>query len=260
VHEEGEVAVRCVGLNCSAQVREKIKHFASRAAMDIEGLGEKNVELLYEKGLIKSFTDIYKLKKKGLVHLPRFAERSADNLINAIEQSKKTTLAKFIYEIGIRHFGEYGSRLIARNFKRLEDLYNVKPEKLLDIKQMGEKIAEAVTDFFSDEKNIQALKTLIKMGIVIDNPDYEKTSKVKRPFDGLTFVITGTMPLPRNEIENFIEKQGGHAASSVSQKTDYVVAGENPGSKLDKAKKLGVKIISHDELLKLSKTEQGLLF
>ena len=146
--EEGEVAFRCIGLNCSAQVQERIKHYTSRAAMDIEGLGEKNVELLYSKGLIRHFADIYRLKRQDLLELPRFAEKSADNLIDAIKKSKKTTLARFLYSLGILHAGEYTAKLLAGNFKSLENLYNVKPEKIINIKQMGKKIAYSISQFF----------------------------------------------------------------------------------------------------------------
>jgi DNA ligase (NAD+) len=253
VREEGEVAVRCVGLDCPAQVREKIHHFTSRGAMDIEGLGEKNVELLYQNNLVKTFTDIYRLRKDDLINLPRFAEKSASNLINAIERSKKTTLARFLYALGIWHVGEYVARLIAKNFKTLEDLYHIKAEKLTEIKQMGETIAASVAEFFNDEKNIKTLEKLKEMGIELTNPDYEKGTKKKRALEGLTFVITGTLPVPRAEAEEFIGKNGGHAASSVSKKTDYVVLGENPGSKAEKARELGVKTVSYDELLELVK-------
>jgi DNA ligase (NAD+) len=252
VREEGEVAARCIGLNCPAQVQERIRHFASRGAMDIEGLGEKNVELLYSKGLINHFIDIYKLKKEDLLNLPRFAEKSAQNLIEAIERSKNTTLSRFLYALGILHVGEYAAKILSKNFERLEDLYNIQPERITDIRQMGEKIARSISDFFNDPENLKTLKTLIKsLGLKISNPDFETKKKEKLPFDGLTFVITGTLPKPRNEVESMIESLGGHASSSISKSTDYLIVGEEPGSKLQKAEALGVKRISYDELLKL---------
>ncbi len=253
VREEGEVAYRCIGLNCAAQVLEKIIHYASRGAMDIEHLGEKNVELLYAKGLIRHFVDLYKLRKEQLLELPRFAEKSAQNLIDAIERSKKNTLARFLYALGILHVGEYAARLLARNFEGLEDLYNIKPSRILEIKQMGEKLADSISGFFSVKENIQTLETLKKMGLKIANPDFEgaRAKKEKRPFDGLTFVITGTLSRPRSEMEEIIERMGGHAAGSVSRNTSYVLAGKEAGSKLDKAKALGVKIIDEDEFLKM---------
>ncbi len=253
VREEGEVAYRCIGLNCAAQVLEKIIHYASRGAMDIEHLGEKNVELLYARGLIRHFVDLYKLRKKQLLELPRFAEKSAQNLIDAIETSKKNTLARFLYALGILHVGEYAARLLARNFERLEDLYNIKPSRILEIKQMGEKLADSISCFFSVKENIQTLEALKEMGLKIANPDFEGagTKKEKRPFDGLTFVITGTLSRPRSEMEEIIERMGGHAAGSVSKNTSYVLAGKEGGGKLDKAKALGVKIIDENEFLKM---------
>ncbi len=255
VREEGEVAVRCVGLNCPAQVMERIRHFASRDAMDIEGLGEKNVELLYEKGLIRHFVDLYRLKKEDLLGLPRFAEKSAQNLINAIERSKKTTLARFLYAIGILHVGEFTAKLIAKHFRKLEDLYSISPDKLSSIPQIGDKIARAVSEFFNDKENINTLETLKKLGLSITNPDYEGDRKpLKRPLEGLTFVITGTLPRPRKEVEEMIEAAGGHASSSVSKSTSYLVVGEAPGSKLEKARSLGVKTITYDDLMEMLKS------
>jgi DNA ligase (NAD+) len=249
--EEGEVAYRCIGLNCAAQVQQRIGHYVSRAAMDIEGLGEKNVELLYTKGLIKHFVDIYKLKKEDLLALPRFAEKSAQNLIDAIEKSKHTTLARFLYSLGILHVGEHASKLLAGNFKDIEDLYRIKPEEITGIKQMGEKIAGSIAGFFNDPENLHTLKTLNSMGIKISNPDFKKDKTEKRPLEGLAFVITGTLPKSRDEVKELIENLGGHTSGAVSKKTDFLVMGEEAGSKLRKARSLGVNIISYEELLKI---------
>jgi DNA ligase (NAD+) len=251
VREKGEVAVRCIGLNCAAQVQERIIHFASRGAMDIEGLGEKNVELFYSKGLVHNFVDVYKLKKEELLSLPRFAEKSAQNLIEAVKKSKNTTLSRFLYALGILHVGEYASKLLAKNFEKIEDLYNISPERIMQIRQMGEKIASSVSDFFNDDENLRTLKTLKSLGVKITNPDFEGKGKEVKPLDGLTFIITGTLPKPRNEVEDLINSLGGHASSSVSKSTDYVVLGENPGSKLQKAQAFKIKTISYDKLLKL---------
>lgn len=261
VREEGEVAVRCISLHCPAQVQEKIIHFASRSGMDIEGLGEKNVELFYSRGLIKHFEDIYRLRKEDLLALPRFAEKSADNLITSIEKSKQASLSRFLFATGILHVGEYAAKVLAQNFKNVEDLYNISPERIISIKQMGEKIAASVAAFFNDPKNIDLLNSMVKLGIKISNPDYE-TQKNAGPLDGMAFVITGSMPKPRKEIEALIEQHGGHAASAVSKSTGFLVAGDAPGSKLNKATQLGVKVISYDELLKLieDKDKQPTLF
>ena len=249
--EVGGVAYRCIGLNCTAQVQEKIKHYASRAAMDIEGLGAKNVNLLYSNELVKHFVDIYELKKEDLLNLPRFADKSVQNLIDAIERSKKTTLARFLYSLGIIHVGTYTAKLLAKNFKRIKDLEHIEVERIIAIKHMGTKSAESVSRFFNDTENLNALEKLEGLGLKIENPDYEGGGVEKRPFDGLTFVITGTMPQSRKEVEGLIEKMGGHSSGSVSKKTDYLVLGESPGSKLNKAESLGIKTISYDRLMEM---------
>ena len=252
VREEGEVAYRCIGLNCEAQVLEKIIHYASRGAMDIEHLGEKNVELLYNQGLIKHFIDLYKLKKEQLLELPRFAEKSARNLIDSIEKSKKTTLSRFLFALGIIHVGEYAAKQLAKHFEKLDDLYRVEPERIMEIKQMGEKLAASISEFFSEKENLRTLETLKKLGLMISNPDYVAgLRKEKGPLDGLTIVVTGTLSKSRDEIEELIERLGGRAAGSVSKKTNFVLAGADPGSKYEKAKSLGVKILTEDEFNRL---------
>jgi len=253
--DEGEVAYRCIGLNCESQVLEKIIHYASRGAMDIEHLGQKNVELLYSQGLIRHFVDLYNLKKEQLLELPRFAEKSAQNLIEAIDVSKETTLSRFIYALGIRHVGEYASKLLAKNFAKLEDLYRVERARVMEIKQMGEKLAESISGFFQDKENIRTLETLKRLGVRISNPEYEAAGAKteKKPLEGLTIVITGMLSKPRNEYEDLITRLGGHAAGSVSKKTDYVLAGKEAGSKLAKARELGVKVIDEEEFMKVVK-------
>ncbi len=262
VREEGEVAVRCVSLHCPSQVREKIIHFASRGGMDIEGLGEKNVELLYSRGLIRHFEDVYKLRKGDLLGLPRFAEKSAQNLMDAIERSKNATLAKFLFAIGILHVGEYAAKLLAENFGKIEDLYRIRPERIMEIKQMGEKIASSISTFFNDEKNIKTLEAMKALGLRITNPDAVSKKKGERPLEGLTFVVTGTLPRSRKEVEDLIQAHGGRPSSAISGSTDYLVVGKEPGSKLRKAKTVGVKTISYEELLKMieDKTKTPRLF
>ncbi|MBI5847076.1 MAG: NAD-dependent DNA ligase LigA [Nitrospirae bacterium] len=257
VREEGEVAVKCVSLHCPAQVQEKIIHFASRGGMDIEGLGEKNVELLFARGLIRHFEDIYRIRKEDLLELPRFAEKSAQNLIDAIEKSKHATLARFLFAIGIVHVGEYAAKLLARNFRELDELSYVKKESILGIKQIGEKIAASVSGFFNDEKNIDLLNSIKKLGMNLSNPDFTAEEKRELPLRGMTFVITGSLPIARKEVEGLIEHNGGHAASAVSASTDYVVAGQDAGSKLNKAIKLGIKTISYEKLLDMIEGDKG---
>ncbi|HQA03727.1 MAG TPA: NAD-dependent DNA ligase LigA [Thermodesulfovibrio thiophilus] len=250
VREPGEVALKCINLNCPAQVEERIKHFASRRAMNIEGLGDKTVSLLHERGLIKNFVDIYKLKQDHLRDLPGFAELSSKKLIEAIDRSKRTTLARFIYALGISQVGEYAAKLLAEHFRTIEDLYHVKMEQLIKIPQIGEKTARAIEQFFNNEENLEAIDELKRMGLTVENPDYQEKEK-PLPIKGLTFVITGTLPRPRHEVQEIIEQAGGRVSSSVSRNTDYLVVGEDPGSKLTKAQELGVKTVSFEELLKL---------
>jgi DNA ligase (NAD+) len=256
--EAGEVAVRCVSLSCPAQVQEKIIHFASRGGMDIEGLGEKNVALLYSKGLIGRFEDVYRLKKEDLLRLPRFAAKSAQNLIDAIERSKQTTLAKFLFAIGILHVGEYGARLLARHFRDITDLYRVPKERIMEIRQVGDKIASSVSACFHDDGNILTFETLRSLGVVTENPDFATPEAEEGVLSGKTFVITGTLPVTRKEAEEMIEQNGGRAVSQVSASTDYLVVGESPGSKAAKAEKLGVKKITYSGLVDLiGRDEKG---
>lgn len=250
VREPGEVAVKCINFNCPAQVEERIKHFASRRAMNIEGLGDKTVELLHNKGIIKHFVDLYKLKQEDIKGLPGFAELSSKKLIEAIEKSKKTTLSRLLYALGISQVGDYASKLLAQHFRKLEDLYHVKVEQLVQIPQIGEKTARAIEQFFNNEENLKAIEELKRMGLKVENPEFEEEKKPS-PLSGLIFVITGTLPKPREEVKEMIEKAGGKVSSSVSKNTDYLVVGEDPGSKLAKAKALGVKTISYEELIKM---------
>ncbi len=249
LREEGEVAYRCVGLNCPAQIKERLRHYASRAAMDIKGLGEKNVELMYSEGLIRNFTDIYGLRRDDLIKLSGFAEKSAMNMVDAVNSSRQTTLARFLYSLGIIHVGESAAKLLAMNFKRLEDLYHVERQAIVEIKQIGEKIADSISRFFSDPENIRTLDRLRLYGLKVLNPDYLDMEKKGLSLHNITFVITGTLPSSRREVQEIIESMGGRVIGTVSRSTNYLVAGENPGSKLNKAAELGVKVISYEELL-----------
>ena len=172
-------------------------------------------------------------------------------LLDAIEKSRNTTLARFIYSLGIIHVGEYAAKLLAGNFENIEDLYRTKPEKLIGIKQMGEKIADSIAHFFNDPENLNTLKMLKGLGLKISNPDFKMTGTGTRPLDGMTFVLTFMLPESRKEVKHLIEQMGGHASGSVSGSTDYLVMGESPGSKFKKANSLGVSIISYEELMKM---------
>ncbi|MBF0344202.1 MAG: NAD-dependent DNA ligase LigA [Nitrospirae bacterium] len=258
VQDEGAVAFRCIGLNCPAQLRERLRHFVSRDALNIDGLGEKNILLLYDSGLVKSFVDIFLLNKAELLKLPRFAEKSADNLIKAIEKSKQVTLARFIYALGILHAGTFVSRLLAANFSDIYALFHKTADQLLSIQQIGQKIANSLSVFFNDDVNLKTIDDLKGLGLQISNPDYLMQLEMPSILNGLTFVITGTLPVGRKEAEELIDANGGRCVSSLSKKTSYLLAGSDPGSKLDKAKKLGVRIVSYQEFLSILKPVQCL--
>lgn len=251
VRREGEVALRCVGLNCPAQVRERIRHYASRGAMDIEGLGERNVELLHEQGLVKHFVDLYALTEDDLIKLPRFARKSAQNLVTAIGQSKRATLSRFILAMGITHVGEFAARLLATHYQTLGALKAVKTSDLMDIKQMGEKTAAEIAGFFADETNLSTLDRLEELGLKLENPDYRAPdeSATTGPLAGKSIVITGTLPVPRKEVERMVMESGGKPTGSVSKSTAFVIAGEEAGSKLEKAQKLGIRVVGYEEFL-----------
>lgn len=241
---------RCTGgLACPAQLKRSIAHYASKGAMDIEGLGRKNVDLLVDSGLIKKISDIYTLKKEDLINLPRFAEKSAENLINGIENSKNQSLARFIYALGIPNVGEHMGRLLAERFNTLDALMNASEEDLVSIYEVGPETAKSIISFFKEKNNRKEIERLKKLGV---KATVEKMKKKEGKLEGKVFVFTGALSsFSREEAKRLVEEQGGKAASSVSKNVDFVVVGEKPGSKYDKAKKLGVKIISEEEFKKL---------
>ncbi len=244
-----EVAVKCVNINCEAQVIERLRHFGSKAAMDIEGLGDKTVQLLYQHNLVRHFTDLFTLSKEALLKLPGFAEKSAENLINAIEACKDTTISRFLVSLGIPHLGETASKVLAGNFEKIEDLYKVNAESLTFLKSIGQKTAEAIGEFFGSEENIKAIERLKGLGLKLTNPDFKGQKKVS--VDTLTFVITGVHPVSRDQLKAIIEAHGHRVSDSVTAKTDYLVVGDKAGSKLTKAQRLGVPTISYEALLRL---------
>lgn len=250
ISEEDEIALRCININCEAQVLERIRHFASKSAMDIEGLGEKTVNLLFKHGLIKHFSDLFKIKESDIVSLPGFAQKSASNLIKAIQESKNTTLTRFLLSLGILHVGEFSARLISSHFKDIKDLYYIDIEKLILIKQIGQKTALSISKFFNSHENIKTIEELLCMGLKIANPDYnnEHTLTIENVKN---LVITGVHPLPRQQIQEMIIKRGWKVSDSVSKNTDYLIAGEKAGSKLKKAEELGIKIINFEEFINL---------
>ncbi len=237
---------RCTNINCPKVLKESIKHFVSRKAMNIEGFGDKIVEQLVEKGIVRDVSDIYKLEKDTLVGLDRVGEKLAENLIGSIQKSKGTTFAKFIYALGIRHVGEFIAKILAKRFGNLENLKNATREELLSIDGVGEEIADSVISFFKEEKNLKTIERLMQYGVnFIDENKDIKSSEIKDK----SFVFTGTLSRPREYYKSLIEQKGGIVRNSISKKLDFLVLGDNPGSKLDKAKKLNISLISEHELI-----------
>ncbi|HUN55512.1 MAG TPA: NAD-dependent DNA ligase LigA [Smithella sp.] len=248
VRLEGEVAHRCVNISCPAQLKEHIRHFASRGAMDIEGLGEKVSAQLFDAGLIADPADLYFLNKEQLVALDRQAEKSAQNLIDAVRNSKNPPLDKFIYALGIRHVGERTAKLLASRFGNMEHLIAAKTEDLTAINEIGPEIASSITGFFHEHKNIDVMKKFNKAGVTPRKNEIAGNA----PLEGKSFVFTGTMDsMGRNEAKTIVEQLGGTIHSSPTKSTSYVVAGSDPGSKINKAKSSGIKIISEEDFLKL---------
>jgi DNA ligase (NAD+) len=248
VRFEGEVAHRCVNISCPAQLKEHIRHFASRGAMDIEGLGEKVSAQLFDARLIADPADLYFIKKEQLVALDRQAEKSAQNLIEAIGKSKNPPLDKFIYALGIRHVGERTAKLLAARFGSMENLIAAQQEDLTAMNEIGPEIAVSIVEFFHEHKNIDVMNKFSKAGVRPQKKEIDNNA----PLQGKSFVFTGSMEsMGRNDAKTIVENLGGSIHSSVTKKTTYVVAGNEPGSKLDKAKSSGVKIISEEEFLKL---------
>lgn len=245
---EGEVAWRCTHVHCAPQVRSRLKHFASRNAMDIEGLGEAVIDQLVSRGLATTYADLYTLTADELIALERMGEKSAQNLINAIAASRQKPFEKVLYALGIRHVGLTVARDLAKAFPSIEALSSAGEHELAHTGSIGPKIAESVNTFLNDSGNLDLIKRLKEHGLHLEGSPAAATAS--EHLAGLTFVITGTLPtLKRNEAKELIEQHGGKTTSSVSKKTDYLVAGDEAGSKLDKARSLEIKIISETELL-----------
>ncbi|MDH3976090.1 MAG: NAD-dependent DNA ligase LigA [Deltaproteobacteria bacterium] len=239
---------RCVNVSCPAQLKESISHFASKEGMNMDGLGFKHIEQMVEKGLIKDPGDLYYLSKEDILTLDRFAEKSAQNIIDSIEKSRETTLSRFIYSLGIRNVGSYTAKLLAKEFASVEPLKEASCEELLEIRDIGPEIAAAVSGFFEEEKNLLMVEKLLKGGIRFEKKHFSGSEKLA----GKVFVLTGTLTtLKRDEAKALIEAEGGKVSGSVSSKTDYVVAGSEPGSKLEKARELEVSVLNEEELKKM---------
>jgi DNA ligase (NAD+) len=246
---EDEVAYRCVNAACPAKRKESLLHFASRHAMDINGLGDKIVDQLVDKGMVKDIADLYTLKLDDLSELERMGEKSAQNLLDQIEASKKHTLARLIYALGIRMVGERTGQLLAEHFSSLDELAEAKEEQLFEVTEVGPKVAAAIAEFFSEPANQKIIKKLDKAGV---RPTAEKRVMKSQKFAGKSFVFTGGLAnRSREEAAQLVMQHGAKVSSSVSKKTDYVVVGTDPGSKYDKAKELGVPVLTESEFEKL---------
>jgi DNA ligase (NAD+) len=247
--DEEEVAYRCVNAACPAKRKESLLHYAGRHAMDIDGLGEKIVDQLVDKGMVKDVADLYALKEEEVAELERMAEKSAQNLLEEIEASKKNSLARLIYALGMRFVGERTGQLVAEHFSTLEELATAKEEALVEVPEVGPKVAASIVEFFSEPANRQLVKKLYRAGV---RPTAEKREVKSNKFAGKSFVFTGGLAnRTREEAGAIVKQHGGKVSGSVSKKTNYVVVGTDPGSKCDKAKELGVAILTEGEFEKL---------
>jgi len=252
VRLEGEAAHRCINLDCPAQIRENIKHFVSRGGMDIEGLGEKLISKMLDSGIVGDPADLYGLTAETLANLERMGARSADNILASLERSKIPPLDKFVFALGVRHTGEHVSKILARRFGTLDAIMNAGEEDLLLVKEIGPEIAGSITTFFREPSNLRTIERLREAGV---KP--VEGSTVSGTLSGKTFVLTGTLEkFSRNRAKEIIESRGGNVSSSVTKKTDYVVAGASPGSKLDKAGQLGIPVLDEEAFLEI--TGQGM--
>ena len=248
---DGEAAQRCTGqYRCNAQIKQGISHFISRKAMNIDGLGEKIVDQLFEQGMLKNIADIYKLDFAVIENMDRFGKKSVENLKESIEISKKTTLGKFIYALGIRNVGEATSKELAAHFRSLDNLFNATVEDYLMVNDIGPVVAESLVKYFHNANNQQIINSIIASGI--SWPTLKEINAINSKLNNQTFVVTGTLnSFSRDEIKDLIEANGGKVSGSVSKKTSYVIVGDNPGSKADKANELGVPIITEINLMEM---------
>jgi DNA ligase (NAD+) len=248
VEARGAYHVCTGGWTCRAQQTGRIQHFASRGAMEIEFLGEKTVAQLVERGLVRDLSDLYRLEKKDLLELDGFAEKSAENLMNAIAASKRAPLDRFLYGLGIGNVGQHVAQVLASHFGSLDRVMDAKEEDLLSVHEIGEEVARSVVEYFADEKNRRVIEDMQRNGLDLV---WEASGK-ERTLAGTRVVFTGTLvKLHRDQAKRMVEERGGRVTSSVSKNTSFVVVGEDAGSKAEKAKELGVKILSEEDFLAL---------
>ena len=253
--KEGDPFTRCLNLDCPEQNIRKIIHFASREALNIEGLGDKVVATLYEKGIIKHTIDLFSLDRNKLVELERMGDKSVDNLLNAIENSKQSSLDKVIFALGILNVGKKAGKILAEYYKNLTNFSKATVDELLELPDIGLITAESIVDYLSNDNNLRFINELIEIGM---NPQYEIQNKnTDNIFSGKTIVLTGKLvELTRNEAKEYLERFGAKVTGSVTSKTDYVIAGEKAGSKLAKAEQLGIQVLSEDEFIDIMKEVQ----
>ncbi len=255
VRLDGEAAVKCINMSCPAQIRRGIIHFVSRDAMNIDGLGESIITLLLNEKIIEDIADLYNIKKEDVINLERMGDKSATNLVNSIEKSKSNDLWRLINGLGIKFVGVKGAKILASNFKDIDEIINASNEKLIELEEFGETMANSVIQFFKEEKNINVIEKLKNAGVntkvIVD-----ENASIPKIFEGMKIVLTGTLPtLKRNDAKEMIEARGGKATSSVSKSTTFVLAGEEAGSKLTKANELGVKVLDEDIFIQLTNLE-----
>ena len=252
VRLEQEAVSRCVNANCPAQVKERIKHFASKGAFDIDGLGDKLVGQLVDKGLVKSYADLFFLDEATAAGLERMGEKSAQNLMDAIKKSKQISLARFVYALGIRHVGEHIAHILAHTFESLKALMAATAEELMVVDEIGPQVSQSARAFFESPENQRNIERMRGAGVTLEAEE----AATKETLAGKTFVLTGALDsVTRSQAKTRIEALGGKVSSSVSSKTSYVVAGKDPGSKLDRAKQLGVKILAEKQFIEMTRTK-----
>ena len=258
IKPEGEAMHRCTNTACPSQALERIKHFVGRGAMDIDGVGEKLCQALFEAGLVKDVADLYYLTREQVLGLERMADKSVSNMLNSIERSKDRPLARVIFALGILHVGEQYAELLAEQFISIDQLAEASQEELPTLPSIGPKIAESIVAFFRQEGNKQIIEKLRKARVRLEREKVEEAKPEELPLAGLEFVLTGKLEtFPRSEAEVKIEALGGKTDSDVTKKTSYVVVGADPGSKLAKAEKLGVKTLREAEFLDLLNQATG---